>query len=70
MPLPLLKYLIATPNGILYLALKLSKPPLKSTKWENLPIPKKGLEVLRRLREIRGEKKEKTKKIKVDGKNK
>ena len=61
---------MATPNGILYQALKLSKPSSESTKWANLPIPKKDLEVLRRLREIRGAKEEKTKKIKVDGKSK
>ena len=67
---PSLQYLIATSNGILYLVLKFSKPSSKSTKWANLPIPKKDLEVLRRLREIRGAEEEKTKKRKVDGKSK
>ena len=57
---PSSQYLILTLDGILYRALKLSKPSSKSTKWANLPISKRDLRVLRRLREVKGAKEKKT----------
>jgi len=59
MQLPFLTVSNPNPDGILYRALKLSKPSSKSTKWANLPISKRDLRVLRRLREIREAEKEK-----------
>ena len=60
---------MATLGGILYRALKLSKPSSESTKWANLPIPKRDRKVLKRLGEIReAEEKKRQKKERAEGK--
>ena len=47
---PSLQYLMATPGGIIYWALKLSKPSWESTIQANPPIPKYDLEESKRSR--------------------